>query len=283
MYGIQFLRHLNRLRLGHQPIFLEYPVDLRPRWQTERGNPHLAGVLDLRHAACSRNLELIAGLLPVVEELTARRSGPQSINWTNPFIPALDGLSLMWAAERTATTFLEVGSGNSTIFVRTALQRAGRSTKLISIDPAPRKEIDSLCDEVIRSPLERVDLAIFDRLKPGDTLFIDNSHRALMNSDVTVVMLDILPRLSAGVLVGFHDIFLPYDYFESWSQRAYNEQYLLACYLIANPAYFDIELANFWIWRKKMHVDSLEGIWAVLGEAVRDRPPSAFWGIKRSV
>jgi len=60
-------------------------------------------------------------------------------------------------------------------------------------------------------------------------------------------MLDILPRIQPGVLVSFHDIFLPFDYLESWSGRFYNEQYLLACYILANPNYFTLQLCNFWV------------------------------------
>ena len=44
-------------------------------------------------------------------------------------------------------------------------------------------------------------------------------------------------------LVELHDIFLPLDYFETWSNHAYNEQYLLA-----NPAYLDVQFCNYWTW-----------------------------------
>ena len=75
-------------------------------------------------------------------------------------------------------------------------------------------------------------------------LFIDSSHRSFTNSDVTAFYLDILPRLKSGVLIHIHDVFLPYDYPPEWSDRFYNEQYLLACVLLTrNPAY-EIQLAN---------------------------------------
>lgn len=63
-----------------------------------------------------------------------------------------------------------------------------------------------------------------------------------MNSDVTVFFLDILPRLPAGILVGIHDIFLPYDYPPQWGERFYSEQYLLAAYLLAEGSHIEIEL-----------------------------------------
>ena len=40
-------------------------------------------------------------------------------------------------------------------------------------------------------------------------VFVDNSHRVFMNSDVTACVLDVLPELSSGVLVGIHYILLP--------------------------------------------------------------------------
>jgi len=278
---LRHLKHLNRLRIGHQPIFLEYPVDLRPRWQTERGNPHLAKLIEARRDVFRTHLETIAQLLPTILCSSTETLSRRSINWTNSFIPALDGLTLMWAARHTRKTFLEVGSGNSTAFVRAAFDLEQSQAKLISIDPHPREDIDRLCDVVIREPLERTDLSVFDQLEAGDVLFIDNSHRSFMNSDVTVIMLEIIPRLSKGVLIGFHDIFLPYDYFESWAERAYNEQYLLACYLLANAGYLEIELANYWVWRQKLHHDPLRETWAHLGATIRDRPPSAFWLTKK--
>jgi hypothetical protein len=110
---------------------------------------------------------------------------------------------------------------------------------------------------------------------------VDGSHRALTKSDVTVIMLDVLPRLKPGVLVGFHDIFLPFDYPDHWKERTYNEQYMLASVLLANPEYFDLQLCNHWIWSQSMHVEPLRDIWSVVGDKARDRGPTAFWAIKQ--
>ena len=202
-------------------------------------------------------------------------------DWGNGFLPALDALTIMWAAGRAKGTFFEIGSGNSTRAARAAIRHAGRDVRIVSVDPAPRVEIDALCDEVIRAPLEATDLAPILALEPGDVLFVDSSHRSFMNSDVTVVMTEILPALRPGVIVGIHDIMLPYDYPERWTRRAYSEQYLLATLLLANPEYFDIRFANQWTSRKGMHVAPLAGIWDRLGAPVRDRGGSAFWGVKR--
>jgi hypothetical protein len=53
-----------------------------------------------------------------------------------------------------------------------------------------------------------------------------------MNSDVTVFFLDVLPRIPPGVIIGVHDIFIPDDYPAEWASRYYNEQYVLATYLL---------------------------------------------------
>ncbi len=139
------------------------------------------------------------------------------------------GCALLRAFEFRPKRFVEVGSGDSTRSAsrRRSIRDHSLPTLITSIDPTPRAEIDKLCDFVIRKPLEEVELDVFDELGPGDFLFIDGSHRSFSNSDVTVAFLDVLPRLRAGVVVHFHDIFWPYDYPPEWADRYYSEQYLL--------------------------------------------------------
>jgi hypothetical protein len=122
---------------------------------------------------------------------------------------------------------------HSTKFARRAIRDHGLPTRIVSIDPDPRDEIDALCDTAIRESLEQIDLNVVDELERGDIVFIDGSHHCFMNSDVTVFFLDILPRLKPGTLVQFHDLMLPYDYPLEWIERYYSEQYLLAAYLQA--------------------------------------------------
>ena len=55
--------------------------------------------------------------------------------------------------------------------------------------------------------------------------------------DVNFVVLDVLPRLQEGVIVHFHDIFLPWEYPRSWlTEMGYywTEQYLLQAFLAYN-------------------------------------------------
>lgn len=165
----------------------------------------------------------------------AKGRGSTRPAWTDGAICAFDALAL-YAMVRKARPkqYLEIGSGMSTCFVRQAIFDARLATRIVSLDPEPRSEVDAICDESIRASLETCDLGIFDGLEPGDVVFFDGSHRAFMNSDVTVFFIDVLPLLKPGVIVHVHDVSLPYDYPDSFKTRYWNEQYLLAVYLMGN-------------------------------------------------
>ena len=272
MWGL--LRYLNRMRLGQTAVYFEYPYDLAPRWNSD-GNVHLRKIIAQGDALFEKHLAQLADLLPLVKNMSN-----QGFDWANHQLPVIDALSIMWAAAQAPHTYMEVGSGYSTVCAHRSIAGAQTKSKIVSIDPNPRAEIDELCDEVIRSPVESISPAIFDKLEEGDVLFIDGSHRALMNSDVTAIMLDVVPRLRPGVMIGIHDIFLPFDYSWKWQERVYNEQYLLASFLLANPSYFKLMLCNNWICRQGMHLSALNDVWTVVGDKAKSRFGSAFWLIK---
>ncbi|WP_165940276.1 class I SAM-dependent methyltransferase [Rhizobium laguerreae] len=273
------VRYLNRVRLGQKPLYLEYPYDFENRWRDPGGHLRLAAQIASSSDTFENNLKEISDYEHIIRRFN--QPGELSMKFDNGFMPVLDGLSVMWAARRSAHTFMEIGSGFSTVYARAGLKDSGSGATIVSIDPQPRAEIDKLCDEVVRAPLEHIGTAIFGRLRPGDTLFLDGSHRSFTNSDVTVFFLDILPQLPSGVLIGIHDICLPFDYPVAWKERGYNEQYLLATQMLANPDYFDLQLCNFWIGQKGMHKEPLAKIWDIVGEKAKIRAGSAFWAIKR--
>ncbi len=168
--------------------------------------------------------------------------------WHNSWFSCLDAASLIYfIASNKPKRYLEIGSGFSTMFARFAIQSQSIGTTLTSIDPKPRVEIDGLCDHVIRTALEDADLSVFDALERGDILFFDGSHRVFQNSDVTVFLLEVLPRLKPGVLIHVHDIFLPSDYVPDWSRRLYSEQYMIAAMLLCKGKPFEVMLANYFI------------------------------------
>ena len=161
--------------------------------------------------------------------------------------------------------------------MRRAIEDGGLSTRIVSIDPSPRVEIDPLCDEVIRAPLEEVSADLRARLSPGDVCFVDGSHRAFQNSDVTIAMLELLPALPSDVLVGFHDIFLPDDYPPAWVERYYNEQYLLAMFLLGGHAGMEIVLPAWDVSRRAELAAIVAPIWEGEAFAEVERHGDAFW------
>jgi predicted O-methyltransferase YrrM len=133
-------------------------------------------------------------------------------------------------------TIIEVGSGVSTYCSLKAIEKNGRG-KITSIEPYPTDKLIALPNiKLIKQEVQRTELDTFTALNNGDLLFIDSSHTVKPGSDVNYIILEVLPRLETGVLVHFHDIFLPYDYqidilnaFYQWSETS-----LLRAFLINN-------------------------------------------------
>ncbi len=246
------------------PMVLDYPVSPRPRYDIANPHPQLRKIIadrsDVYADQLARFLDFTPDMLRIPKSVPQGSSEP---SWLNPYQPVLDAVALYcFVAMTNPRLYLEVGSGYSTSFVRRAISDHHLRTRIVSIDPHPRAEIDALCDTVIRSPLENCNLTVFDELHEGDILFIDSSHRCFMNSDVTVLFLEVLPKLPRGILVQVHDIFLPYDYPQEWIERYYAEQYLLACYLLAGFPKFEIMLPNFFVANDPRLSAVLAPLWA---------------------
>lgn len=224
-------------------ITLDYPVPDAPR-HADLPHRRLQALLEQGLAGYEGLLQSFARYAPALGAIpSAAQPRLEVPHWNNPWIPALDGIALYClVAIKRPRRYVEIGSGVSTRFVRQAIRDQGLATTIVSIDPQPRAEVDDLCDEVIRAPLERCDLSLFRGVSANDLVFIDSSHRCFMGSDVTVFFTEVLPTLAAGVTVGVHDVFLPFDYPADWVPRYYSEQYLLACYLLAPRPPFQVVL-----------------------------------------
>lgn len=196
--------------------------------------------------------------------------------WNNDWCSGLSAVSLYcMVSEHNPRYYVECGSGNSTRFVARAIKDNSLRTQIISIDPQPRAEVDALCHTVIRSGLEDVRLSFFDELTSEDFIVLDSSHRAFSNSDVTVFFTEILPRLPHGLVYAMHDIFLPYDYPKAWVEEQklfYNEQYLLAAYLLGGAMNDTIELPLYFLWTKEDMKEIFDSI--TIRKHAR---PSFFW------
>lgn len=230
---------------------IDFPPKFAMRWKPEAGGArHIARILDARIDAQRAFLTEMARFGDNFRQIPNETDDPASPRWTQNWFPPLDGMSsYTLAASKNPDTLIEIGSGNSTKFFAQARKDHGLKTRIVSIDPHPREEIDTLCDTVHRYGLEDVDLSVFDTLKAGDILFFDGSHRAFQNSDVTVFFIDVLPRLADGVTVGIHDIFWPVDYPEAWLERYYNEQYMLAAYMLAFGDHVPLVFSCSHAWR----------------------------------
>jgi len=245
MLGLRRLRglrglwhHLDQMARGRHPVYLDYPV--HPERRYGWGRPAHASLETLVRGSRER----CAALLGQMEDRVAdslreipigASPDPTVPHWANDYIGSLDaatlhGFPLLFGSRR----YVEIGSGNSTKFVRHGAKRHGLDLHVTSIDPHPRAEIDDLCDVVVRAALEAAPLDVFDALEANDVVMCDGSHRCLQNSDVTVFFLDVLPRLREGVLVYIDDVYLPWDYPAEWEARYYSEQYLLAVLLLAD-------------------------------------------------
>jgi hypothetical protein len=136
---------------------------------------------------------------------------------------------------------VEVGSGVSTYCMLKAAEmngkEIGQSAGIVSIEPYPSERLRGLRQiELMAKPVQTIPLAVFTELGRNDLLFIDSSHAVKPGGDVNYLILEVLPRLRQGVVVHFHDIYLPYDYqrdvcrtFLHWTETA-----LLHAFLIGN-------------------------------------------------
>lgn len=185
---------------------------------------------------------------------------------------------------------VEVGSGHSTLLFRQAIADGALATRLISIDPSPRREIAKHADEVIRERVESLDTGrIFSLLERNDILFIDSSHEVKPGNDVLHLYLSVLPSIRDGVVVHVHDIFLPFEYPNRWvveNRWTWAEQYVLQSLLQDSPA-FEILWAGHYFQRtrtrfaenfKYWHKGDAQSVWmrrvayAAKGTAGEPRP-----------
>ncbi len=202
------------------------------------------------------------------------------IAWNNQYLPGLDIVGIYgMLAKYKPSRYIEIGSGNSTKVARKSVSENGLHTEIVSIDPFPRANIDHLADKVVREPFENMtdNRFIVESLAENDILFIDNSHRVFPNSDATVCFLELLPFLKKGVVVHFHDIYLPYDYPQDMCDRFYSEQYMLAAFLLANPERYRPILPNFFVSQDQELSETISPVWEHPNMENVERHGGSFW------
>lgn len=184
-----------------------------------------------------------------------RSDDPLAYRVENPYFSLVDaGVMHALVRERRPPAVIEIGSGFSSRVLSSALLRNG-SGRLVCVDPEPRAALEGLGAEVRRVGVETLPLSFFDSLGSGSVLSIDSSHRGGTGSDVTYLLLEVLPRLRPGVLVHVHDIYLPEDYPASWNVDqawGYDEQYLLHALLTFTTA-FTVVWPGRWVLRERLN------------------------------
>jgi hypothetical protein len=264
-----------------QNLFLEYKVDFKPRYG--HGKPAHLDLLKIINENRDKYKILINKALSLKENIwtiqdSGKENSPANPTWNNGFLPGLDIIGIYTLiTEFKPGKYIEIGSGNSTKVAFKAKKEQNLTTRIISIDPMPRTEIDNLADTVIREPFENIDFNVIDELSENDILFIDNSHRILPNSDSMVFYLEILPKLNKGVIVHIHDIYLPYDYPQFMCDRFYTEQYGLAMYLLANPKKYETILPNYFISQDKELSGLISPIWEHENLKNVERHGGSYW------
>lgn len=182
----------------------------------------------------------IAGLRPALSAMQGPAPEPRL---DQDWFPRLDAAALYAAiSKRRPRRIVEIGSGHSTRIAARAIADAGLQTELFAIDPQPRAVLAGLKVTWVEALLGPEHNLLVDALGGGDMLFVDSSHILWPGSDVDRVLARLLPRLSAGVAVHIHDIFLPDAYPADWGWRGYTEQQGVAALLAGGG--FDIIFAS---------------------------------------
>lgn len=240
-----------RLGIHVTPVHHTQPVpdtrDLGPRiWNAPS---ELVGI-DMREAEQLKLLDSFAARFKQEYVAWPRRpsgDGPARFYMDNPFFGPVDA-EILHCTIRSGRPkrIIEIGSGFSTLVAKEALDlnaRDGFPGSLDSYDPAPPAMLASIAGGSVSinvSRAEDIPLDTFAKLGPSDILFIDSTHVVRIGGDVCYELLEIVPRLREGVLVHFHDIFLPAQYPKDLVLRErffWTEQYLLQAFLAFNDTF----------------------------------------------
>jgi hypothetical protein len=220
----------------------------------------------------SGQLALAASFRPVMETPEPGPRYHESSPWFGNGSAAIYRAMLRYLRP---SRIIEIGSGFSTAV---ALDEADAvpglaGLEITCVEPYPQRLLALLrsSDHVrlLRCPVQEVPLEAFEKLGAGDILFIDSSHVAKAGSDVTWLLLRVLPRLAPGVAVHLHDIHWPFTYPADWLQerRDWNEAYFLHAFLSGN-ADWEILLFASWLWHQ--HADMLPA-------RIADGPSGSIW------
>ena len=111
--------------------------------------------------------------------------------------------------------YIEVGSGLSTKYCALAAEKnakIGKPLNITCVEPYPYQMLKDIPHiRIIAKEVQDVELSVFEKLDVGDILFIDSTHIVKIDSDVSFLFLEVIPRLKKGVFIHVHDISFPYN------------------------------------------------------------------------
>ena len=165
---------------------------------------------------------------------------------------------------------IEIGSGMSSAAILDAAERSGLADfSLTCIEPdATRlrsllRAQDHARVRIIEGMVQHVPMEVFGDLQAGDILFIDSSHVVKTGSDVHHEIFNILPALSAGVIIHIHDIQFPFEYPKNWifdARWSWNESYFVRAFLMHNDCYKIVFFTDMFLKsRPELTVDIVDG------------------------
>jgi predicted O-methyltransferase YrrM len=242
----QRLRDLGSYPAGHFYSPIPAPVDVAA--YVDGLDKHVDGLagIDLR---CDEQLRLLKEFEAFYPELpfSAERRPDFRYDFGQTVFCHADAIFLYsFLRLRQPKRIIEVGSGFSSAVMLDTIDRFFHCRPEITfIEPFPitlkrllrpedYSKVTLIEDKVQHVPMDR-----FTSLGAGDLLFIDSSHVMKCGSDVQFLMFEVLPRLSVGVVVHFHDVFGTFEYPREWLLKGWywNESYALRAFLSYNAAW----------------------------------------------
>ncbi len=269
-------------RLGCFPILDHY---YEPLFRTDllRQSPECKRYLPGIHFDFPAQIALLEQLSSYAQESAALprdANGERTFHYNNPTFREGDA-AFFYALLRhfKPANIIEIGCGNSTLLARKAIDKnqsenPSSPCNHYCIEPYENPWLDELPIEIVREPVENVNLKVFDRLGENDVLFIDSSHIIRPQGDLLRIYLEILPRLKKGVVIHIHDIFSPRDYLSQWlldEVKFWNEQYLLEAFLSDNSRFRILASLN------ALHKDFFDDLKTVCPLISKESQPGSFY------
>ena len=232
---------------------------------SELGSDQIPGI-DLNTEEQRKLVEELSQYYPEIPFDEEKKPGLR-YNFGNGMYSYTDGIVLYGMMRHfKPSRIIEIGSGHSSALMLDVNDMFfDEAIQLSFIEPYPARLYDQISDSdktratILEKKVQEVDLDLFSSLERGDILFVDSTHVSKCGSDVNHILFKILPRLSAGVLIHFHDIFYPFEYPREWVHegRNWNENYMLRAFLMNNN---DYKVLLFSHYLHEHHVDAFKSI-----------------------